>query len=161
MAMLQNSTESDSLTVSSAQATVIAELVAGCTVTAAAEKAGVHRTTVYHWLEHDADFVAELNRTRWEYREEFRVGMEALAARAAETLLEAIGTSGPVTEFNLHAATAALRLTRDAAEDHGGPTDPAAVRAEWARREASGEGTDAATALGKRSGVRRRRTGSW
>jgi DNA-binding NarL/FixJ family response regulator len=43
---------------SPAQAEVIAALAQGHTVTAAARDAGIHRTTIHHWLRHEPAFKA-------------------------------------------------------------------------------------------------------
>jgi hypothetical protein len=141
-AMQQNSTESDTLNVSAVQATVIAGLAGGRTVTSAARAVGVARSTVYDWLAHDADFVAELNRARWEHREQLRTDLQMLASRAMATLLVAMGEEGPIRRFQVRAAAAALSLTRDAATAALGPMDADKVRAEWARGSARADGAD-------------------
>src|SRR5262245_44514608 len=48
------------------QETALAALLLGKTVTAAAQTAGVDRTTIYRWLKEDFDFLAALNRGRQE-----------------------------------------------------------------------------------------------
>jgi hypothetical protein len=129
--MGENWTELDSFTLSAAQASVIGALAAGRKVSDAAEQAGVDRTTVYVWMKNDADFVAELNRARWEYREQLRAGLETLATEAVGTLSNVLKAHS--AELRARTAVAALRITRNLATQPCGPTDPDEIRAEWAR----------------------------
>ena len=52
---------------SSAQAQVIAALTQGRSVTAAALEAGLHRTTIHHWLRHEPAFKLAVEQARTEY----------------------------------------------------------------------------------------------
>jgi hypothetical protein len=68
----------------------LASLVSGSTVTAAAECAGVDRTTVHRWLRADFNFQAALNRARREIREAMSARLEDVAQRAVQTVCNAV-----------------------------------------------------------------------
>jgi hypothetical protein len=69
---------------------VVVALVAGSTVTKAAEAAGVDRTTVHRWLRDNWTFQAALNRARREFRDGVRSHLEKVAERAVQTVSEAV-----------------------------------------------------------------------
>jgi hypothetical protein len=138
--MQQNATESNTFSsVTPAQEIALARLAAGATVSAAAEAAGVNRCTIHRWMNRDADFFAELNRARWEHREELRGAAQNLAARALCTLSDALAGK-PIPEARVRCAVAALKITHATATDAVGPTDAESVRAEWARGSGPGRG---------------------
>ena len=70
---------------SPAQAQVIATLAQGRTVTAAAHEAGIHRNTIYNWLDEPA-FKTAADEAQREYVAILSDGMRDLAALALETL---------------------------------------------------------------------------
>jgi hypothetical protein len=72
------------------QLTAIVELLLGSTVTEAAEKARVDRTTVHRWLSSDALFVATLNQLKQEEVDAIRSRMRSAAVTAVETVEELI-----------------------------------------------------------------------
>jgi len=82
----QNATSGDDLFL--AQQTVLTALLAGQTVTAAAQAAEVDRTTVYRWLRdsYRPGFRSALNRGRRELRQAMEARLLALASRAADCL---------------------------------------------------------------------------
>ena len=67
------------------QAQVIAALAQGRTVTAAAQEAGLHRNTIYNWLD-DPAFKTVADEAQREYVANLSDGMRDLAALALETL---------------------------------------------------------------------------
>ena len=69
-----------------AQAKVIKSLARGQTVTAAAEDAGVHRTTIHHWIRTEPAFKIAVETAQSEYAAELNDGVRELAARALLTL---------------------------------------------------------------------------
>ncbi len=69
---------------------VIEGLVTGSSVSAAAEAAGVDRTTVYRWRRNDCAYQARLNRRRLELQDEIAVRLAACAGRAVENLRRAV-----------------------------------------------------------------------
>jgi hypothetical protein len=77
-------------TLSPAQVTALAELLAGRTITDAATVAGVDRVTVHRWLREDYAFQAAWNRDRRELRRAAYNRLERLAAKSAECLEKAI-----------------------------------------------------------------------
>src|SRR6266568_4820559 len=68
------------------QAQVIKALAQGQTVSAAAEKAGVHRTTIHHWIRNQPQFKAAVQTAQSEYAAEVNDSIHELAAHALLTL---------------------------------------------------------------------------
>jgi phage terminase small subunit len=68
-----------------AQAQVVAALAQGRTVTSAAQEAGIHRNTIYNWLDEPA-FKTAVDEAQREYVAILSDGMRDLAALALETL---------------------------------------------------------------------------
>ena len=77
-------------TLSPAQVKVLAELLTGKTITAAASAAGVERVTVHRWLREDFAFQAAWNRDRQELHREAYARLERLAVKAVDCLEKAI-----------------------------------------------------------------------
>ena len=84
--MPQNATSDDGL--SPTQELALAALLAGKTVTAAAQQAGVDRSTVYRWLRnpYQPGFRLALERGRWELRQAVQARLLTLADKAADCL---------------------------------------------------------------------------
>lgn len=72
------------------QERVVAALLAGSTVTHAAELARVDRSTVHRWLRSDWNFQATLNRARREFRDGLRASLESVGEIAVQKVREAI-----------------------------------------------------------------------
>jgi hypothetical protein len=85
---MNKTTQNDML--SPAQVKVLAELLTGKTITAAAAAAGVERVTVHRWLREDFAFQAAWNRDRQELHREAYARLERLAAKAVDCLEKAI-----------------------------------------------------------------------
>jgi len=83
MTPLQSDTENARLT--PAQQKVLLALAQGRTVTAAAAAAGLHRTTVYRWLE-DEQFSTAVAAARAEYSLTLRDRMKELSALALDAI---------------------------------------------------------------------------
>src|SRR5213079_273365 len=94
---------------SPAQAQVIKSLARGQTVTAAAEDAGVHRTTVHHWLRSEPAFKAAAETARTEYADELNDGLRELAARAVHTLHDLLQDISTPPAVRLKTALAILQ----------------------------------------------------
>jgi hypothetical protein len=77
-------------TLSPVQLTVLAGLLAGQTITAAAAAAGIGRAAVHTWLRDDFAFRAAYNRDRAELRRENVARLERLAAKAVDVLEAAL-----------------------------------------------------------------------
>ena len=131
---MTQSTESDQTRppeVSDRQSIAIDALVSGATQQEAAEKAGVQRTTVTEWCNHNLAFIAERNQRRQDR-------LEAAGEQLRETLCAALVHLGEkVREGDTGAAMAIVKAVGvghllDAVKP--GPTDPAAVKTELARR---------------------------
>lgn len=87
----------------SKQLIVLEQLVAGATVTKAAEAGSVDRTTVHRWLREDCSFQAAHNAARRELSRE----VEARLPNLAEAALEAV--EGAVKNGDVRAALAVLK----------------------------------------------------
>ena len=113
------------------QSIAIDALVSGATQQEAAEKAGVQRTTVAEWCNHNIGFMAERNRRR-------RDRLEAAGEQLQETLCAALVHLGErVREGDTGAAMAIVKAV---GVGHllnvvkPGPTDPAVVKTNLAQR---------------------------
>ena len=117
------------LEVSDRQSIAIDALIAGSTHREAAEAAGVQRSTVTGWCNHNIIFIAEWNRRR----------RQRLAA-AGERLHEAIGAALDVVMESIHGGDTATALTliRIVGVEHlvraaqPGPTTPMGVHQDLA-----------------------------
>ena len=127
-------TESDQIRppeVSDRQSIAIDALVSGATQREAAEKAGVQRTTVTAWCNHNIAFMAERNRRRQDRH-------EAAGEQLQETLCAALEHLGErVREGDTGAAMAIVKAVGvghllNAVKP--GPTDPAVVKTDLAKR---------------------------
>jgi hypothetical protein len=106
------------------QTLALAELVAGATVTRAAEAAGVARQTLYRWLEDDFEFQAALNRAKRHLQDTVETRLLALGEKAAGVLEQALDAG------DVRAAVAVLRGL-GALDGHAplvGSSDPGQVR---------------------------------
>ena len=131
---MSDPTESDRIRppeVSDRQSIAIDALVSGATQQEAAEKAGVQRTTVTEWCNHNFAFKAERNQRRQDR-------VEAAGEQLQETLCVALVLLGEkVREGDTGAAVTIVKAVGvghllDAVKP--GPTDPAAVKNELAQR---------------------------
>jgi uncharacterized protein YchJ len=98
------------------QAQFVDALASGASISAAARQAGVHRTTVHHWVRNSAEFKTAAENARAEYAEALRDEMRDLsstALRILRTLLEAEDTPPAV---RLRAALAVLQRPHLAAK---------------------------------------------
>ena len=89
--MQQNTTtrgKSSELTIPQTKA--LGALLAGETVTRAAERAGADRTTVHRWLREDWDFQAAYNAARRNLQREIEGRLLQIARSAAETVAAAV-----------------------------------------------------------------------
>ena len=127
-------TESDQIRppeVSDRQSIAIDALVSGATQREAAEKARVQRTTVTEWCNHNIAFKAERNQRRQDR-------LEAAGEQLQETLCAALVHLGEkVREGDTGAAVTIVKAVGvghllDAVKP--GPTDPAAVKTNLAKR---------------------------
>ena len=94
---------------SPAQAQVIKSLARGQTVTAAAEDAGVHRTTIHHWIRTEPAFKIAVEAAQSEYAAELNDGIRELAARALLTLHDLLQDISTPPAVRLKTALAILQ----------------------------------------------------
>src|SRR6266567_2594532 len=99
------------------QAQVIGALAQGQTVSAAAEKAGIHRTTIHHWIRNQPQFKAAVRTAQSEYAAEVNDGIHELAAHALLTLRELL--QDPATPHAVRLKTALAILQRPHAPNAG------------------------------------------
>jgi hypothetical protein len=95
-------------TLSPAQAQVVAALAQGRTVTAAAQDAGVHRNTIYNWLDEPA-FKTAVEEAEHEYVAILSDGMRDLAALALETMRNLLEDPKTPPSVRLRTALAILQ----------------------------------------------------
>ncbi len=91
------------------QAQVVLSLVRGATVTAAAQAAGLHRTTVYHWINTQPAFDAAINQARAEYILTLRDELKTMSSLALATLRSFLETNDTPPGVRLKAALAVLQ----------------------------------------------------
>jgi len=110
-----------------AQERALESLLAGQSVTAAAERAGVSRQSVSTWKNRDPYFIAALNRTsrdRLRHAQDRLIGLAPAAIDALSNDLDAGGDRAT------RAARDILRALEKIPSDSLGPTDPDAIRTE-------------------------------
>ena len=126
--MQQNATggENERADLPPQQTLVLAALLTGATITAAAEVAEVDRTTVHRWLREDFAFQAVLNAAQRDLRREVASRLDHVVQAAVETI------SAAVESGDVRAALAVLRGTGVLAGDRPriGPEDPDEVAQE-------------------------------
>ena len=91
------------------QAQVIEALAQGQTVSAAAEKAGVHRTTIHHWIRNEPHFKAAVRTAQSEYAAELNDGLRELAVRAVLALHDLLQDISTPPAVRLKTALAILQ----------------------------------------------------
>src|SRR5882724_3839631 len=99
------------------QAQVIEALAQRQTVSAAAEKAGVHRTTIHHWIRNQPQFKAAVQTAQSEYAAEVNDSIHELAAHALLTLHDLL--RDPATPHAIRLKTALAILQRPHAPNPG------------------------------------------
>ena len=117
----QSSTHSEEL--SPSQITAIAAITSGATITEAASKAGIDRSTIHLWLKQDAVFVAELNRAKLDQLETLHAELRSLAGEATHTLRELLTTPETPPAIRLRAAIAVIQAVGGMEPEKIGPTD--------------------------------------
>jgi hypothetical protein len=93
---------------SPAQAQVIAALAQGRTVTAAAQGAGIHRNTIYNWLD-EPEFKTAVGEAQREYVAVLSDGMRDLAALAIDTMRSLLEDPKTPPSVRLRTALAILQ----------------------------------------------------
>jgi hypothetical protein len=113
------------------QEAVLATLLMGTSVTAAAGDAGIARQTVHRWLANDAEFIAAYNRGRHELGNSHATRLLAMCGQALDVL------DGAIAAGDAKVALAVLKgagvFAGDATQIEGS-SDPNEVRNEQARR---------------------------
>jgi transposase len=102
----QNSTDS---TLNPKQMEVIEGLARGASVSEAAKRAGVDRSTVYHWIQDDREFEAQLTLARRECADRMRARLRELADDAVKTIREILGGTDIPPGVRLKAALSVLQ----------------------------------------------------
>jgi len=91
------------------QIEVIEALVIGASVTDAAKRAGVDRSTVYLWMREETDFNAQLMLARRDCADAMRAGLRELADDAVATVREVLTSKEVSAAVRLKAALAVLQ----------------------------------------------------
>jgi transposase-like protein len=102
----QNSTQS---TLTPKQIEVIEALASGASVTDAARRAGVDRSTVYLWMRDDDNFEAELSLARRECADTMRARLRELAEDAVKAVRELMTGTDASAAVRLRAALSVLQ----------------------------------------------------
>ena len=110
-AIQHNSSDSDAFSNTNlppAQLQALALLAQGRSVTAAARHAGVHRTTIHHWMRHEPAFRNAVRKARLEYVATLADDLRDLAGLALETLHGLLNDPSTPALVRLKAALAVL-----------------------------------------------------
>jgi hypothetical protein len=122
----QNSTRPEGL--SPSQIAAIAAITSGATITEAASKARIDRSTIHLWLRQDAVFVAELNRAKLDQVQLVKDELRALAVDATRTLRDLLTAPETPPTIRLRAAVAVLQAVGGLEPEKIGPTDAGEVQ---------------------------------
>jgi uncharacterized protein YecA (UPF0149 family) len=90
------------------QVQVVAALASGQTVSAAAEAAGIHRTTIHNWQKSDATFQSAVREAHDEVMAAFHDGLRELSTLALNTIRQILTDSSVPAAVKLKAALAVL-----------------------------------------------------
>ena len=112
----QNSTDS---TLEPKQLEVIEALASGASVTDAAKRAGVDRTTIYHWRKASSDFETQLALARRECADTLRARLRELADDALKTVRETMTSPEISPAVRLKAALSVLHSLGALEESNG------------------------------------------
>ena len=91
------------------QAQVVAILAEGHSITAAARQASIHRSTIYHWLQHSPDFKTTVEDAQQEYLATLSDEMRDLSASALRALRGVLDNPETHDAIRLKAALAVLQ----------------------------------------------------
>jgi transposase-like protein len=106
------------------QLAALEALATGANVSAAARRAGVHRSTIHNWLNRDDTFAAEYNRIRKERKENIQESFFELTSAAVEALRGLLTSENASADVRLRAALAVLEGAGATIPEPIGPTDP-------------------------------------
>lgn len=120
---------------SSTQLTALEALLTGASVTEAAERAGVDRTTVSRWKNRDPEFMAALNARKRDVWERARSRLLAAVDEAVDTLVERASEDPWVADRLLQRAGVFAESPSEF-----GPTDPDEIRVRSALEKHRQEG---------------------
>jgi DNA-binding CsgD family transcriptional regulator len=127
-------TEPDKTGLSIEQENALAFLILGKTDAEVAAAVGVTRQTVNGWRNHNAEFIAALNRQRAELWEGHRDALRSLAGRAVEVLQASLDSKNPS-----HRLAAAVHILKAGGlygvQFAAGPTVAEDIEDRWASAE--------------------------
>jgi hypothetical protein len=119
------------------QVSAVAALAVGSTVTQAALRAGVDRSTLHRWLADDPIFVAALNQAKQEAIDAIRIEVMVGATEAVRVVRDILSSAQVSPALRLRAALALLHSVGVMNPEPIGPTDPKEAAADIKRREFS------------------------
>jgi hypothetical protein len=105
------------------QTRIVEALAMGRTVTAAAQEASVHRTTIHHWLRMDPRFKQAVENSRREYAATLSDQIRDLAAHALETLRQLLDDPATPPSVRLKTALAVLQRPDQPGWNLAGPIE--------------------------------------
>lgn len=120
------------VTLSSLQHQVIELLVQGHTVTSAAARCGVHRTTIHHWQRANPDFIEAVQHAREERADHFRHASEEHAEASLKAVREMIDNPKTPPSVRLKAA---LHMLNQVSKAPAAPSEKELARREARRAE--------------------------
>ena len=91
------------------QIEALAALTTGSSITAAAKRVGVHRCTIYDWLNRDEEFSAEFNRIKHEAVEAVQSELRGLSRQAVATLHKLLSDESVPASVRLKTAVTILQ----------------------------------------------------
>src|SRR5947209_12528681 len=94
MSNLANGTAAEPVALSAVQQRALALLLEGRAFSAAAQVAGVHRSTLYRWIKQDAAFAAAYNAWQQELAESARARAHTAAMAAVEKVIRNMEIDG-------------------------------------------------------------------
>jgi uncharacterized protein YecA (UPF0149 family) len=94
---------------SPAQAQVVEALAEGASISCAARRADIHRTTIHHWIRTNAAFKEAAQNAQAEYTAELTDDMRELSALALKTVRNLLERSDTPPAVKLRAALAVLK----------------------------------------------------
>jgi transposase-like protein len=96
-------------TLSPVQARVVAALAQGASITEAARAGGIHRSTIYNWLQSEPEFRTAVQESRAEFAQYIRAELRELTTLAVSTLRQLLVNADTPPAIRLRAATAVLQ----------------------------------------------------
>jgi hypothetical protein len=115
------------------QQLAIAALLGGASMSAAAQAAGVDRSTLYRWLKRDAEFVAAYNRVKHDHYDAIHARMFQITNQMMDTLENLLNRPFSATADRLRMISVGLQLRKQIMAEKAPdcPTEAKLIASEW------------------------------